>query len=418
MNNLNNNVNKVVCIIGLGYVGLPLACLVAEKGYNTHAIEINPMLIEQVRSYISPIKDASIQVRLDDLKKNNKKINVHMYDSVVGNIVRPRSHTNLDPQENFAEVDVFIVCVPTPVKEKGEPDLSYVISAAKQIKQYIKKNQLIVIESTIFPGTCEEVVIPILEESGLTAGVDFYISHCPERIDPGNKTWTLEKLPRVFSSLNEEGKKITKIFYESIIDASITELSTLKAAEATKVVENTFRDINIAFVNELAQSFDKLGIDVTEVIKGASTKPFAFMPHYPGCGVGGHCIPVDPYYLIARAKKSGFHHTFMELARNINKNMPDYTLERLKEGLKELNLDIKQAKIVLLGLAYKGNVDDMRESPAVEIMEKLCTLLNVNGINQENLKVYDPFLLKQSNVNSLNEALSSINVIFLASYHN
>ncbi len=387
-----------VAIIGLGYVGLPLACLVAEKGYTTYGIDTNPAIVDSVNNYKSHIKDASIQLRLGNLKKNNKHI--------------------ITDQENLDIINIFIICVPTPVREKEEPDLSYVMSAAKKIKNNLQKNQLIIIESTIFPGTCEEVVIPILEESGLKAGVDFHIAHCPERIDPGNKQWTLEKLPRVYSALNEAGKKVTREFYTSIIDAPLTELSSIKAAEATKVVENTFRDINIAFVNELAQSFDTLGIDVAEVIKGASTKPFAFMPHYPGCGVGGHCIPVDPYYLIARAKQSGFEHKFMELARNINKHMPYYTIERLKQGLKEAKLDLSRIKITLLGLAYKGNVDDWRESPAVEMQSLLISLLNENGNNSEtNLKVYDPLLLNQSNVQTLEEALTDVQVLVLATDH-
>lgn len=403
----NENIN--IGIIGLGYVGLPLACLVAQKGYKTYALEINPNIVKSVREYKSHIKDESIQMRLNLLKENNKQITVFHHDETI---------LNEEIQKTLKKIDIFIICVPTPVTEKGEPDLSYVTSAARKIKEHLRKNQLIIIESTIFPGTCEEVIIPIFEESGFKAGVDFHVAHCPERVDPGNKQWTLEKLPRVYSALNKAGKKLTRAFYESIIDAPLTELSSIKAAEAAKVVENTFRDINIAFVNELAQSFDTLGIDVTEVIKGASTKPFAFMPHYPGCGVGGHCIPVDPYYLIARAKQSGFEHRFMELARNINKHMPHYTLERLKQGLKEANLDINTIKIALLGLAYKGNVDDWRESPAVEIQSLLCNLLKENGNNPgENLKVYDPLLLKQSNVGNMQEALKGAEVIVLATDH-
>lgn len=404
--------NQRVAIIGLGYVGLPLACLVAEKGYTTYGIDTNPAIVDSIDNYKSHIKDASIQLRLDSLKENNKKIIPYSQD---------RINLSEELQKILKNIDIFIVCVPTPVKEKGEPNLSYIIYAAKKIKEYLKKDQLIIIESTIFPGTCEEVIIPILEESGLNAGIDFHIAHCPERIDPGNKQWTLEKLPRVYSALNETGKQLTREFYSSIIDAPLTELSSIKAAEATKVVENTFRDINIAFVNELAQSFDTLGIDVLEVIKGASTKPFAFMPHYPGCGVGGHCIPVDPYYLIARAKQSGFDHKFMELARNINKYMPHYTIERLKQGLKEANLDISTIKIALLGLAYKGNVDDWRESPAIEIQSLLIKLLDQNGNNSEtNFRVYDPLLIKQSfplDLRTVEEAIKGVAVIVLATDH-
>jgi len=264
----------------------------------------------------------------------------------------------------------------------------------------------VIIESTVFPGTIEEIVTPILKKSGKK----FFLAHCPERIDPGNKKYGVENLPRVVAGVDKESSNKAAKFYEKIIDAKITILSSVKAVEATKIMENTFRDINIAFVNEMAMSFDKAGIDILEVIKGASTKPFAFMSHYPGAGVGGHCIPVDPYYLIEKAKQMGFNHKFLGLARRINNNMPSYTVELLENELKILGKTITNSKIGVLGLSYKSGVDDLRESPALEIIQ----ILNKKNAN---LFVFDPWVKDKSNVNSLNELLIKSDYIILATDH-
>ncbi|GAG58958.1 unnamed protein product [marine sediment metagenome] len=274
----------------------------------------------------------------------------------------------------------------------------------------MNNKQIVIIESTVAPRTCREIAKPILEQSGFKIGKDIYLAHCPERIDPENKKWTIEKISRVIGAISNKGLEKATIFYESIIDAPIIKLSSIEAAEAIKIVENTFRDINIAFVNELAKSFDKLEIDVLEVIEGASTKPFAFMPHYPGCGVGGHCISIDPYYLIEKAKSKGFEHRFLELARSINKSMPEYTILRTIEGLNEIGRSIKNTKITVLGISYKPNIDDMRESPSFEIISKLKKM-------GAELKIYDPYLKELSTVNSLEDALCSECIVLITAHN-
>ncbi|MDP1688555.1 MAG: nucleotide sugar dehydrogenase [bacterium] len=255
------------------------------------------------------------------------------------------------------------------------------------------------------------MVIPILEkESGLKAGKDFFVAHCPERINPGDKNWTVENIPRVVGGLEEKSLGMAYEFYSSIITGQIKKMGSLKEAEAVKVVENSFRDINIAFVNELAMSFSKLGIDVVNVINGAATKPFAFMAHYPGVGVGGHCIPVDPYYLIDYAKQNGFEHDFLKLARKINSNMPKFTAERVALGLNEAKIVINGAKIAVLGLAYKSNIDDCRESPAFPLIKAL----EKYGAN---VVSYDPFVLNKSTVKSLDEAVKDSVAVVIATCH-
>ena len=368
---------KTVTIIGLGYVGLPLALLTAERGYKTYGIDIDKKIVDLTNKGISHIKDPDLE---KSLKKQKGKIIATTDVKVIKNS------------------DIVIICVPTPVDKTLHPDLNPIKGASHSISKNLKKGHLIIIESSINPGVTEEVVQPILEESGLKAGKDFYLVHCPERIDPGNKKWTIKNIPRVVGGINRESTKIAAEFYRSIIDAEILKLSSVKAAEATKIVENAFRDVNIAFVNELAKSFDNLGIDITEVIKAASTKPFAFMPHYPGAGVGGHCIPVDPYYLIERARQSGFSHKFLSLAREINDSMPFYTVERTIKALNEIGKSVKGTKICILGISYKKDVTDLRESPALKVIDLLKKL-------GANLELYDPFVPEKSTLKSLNDCL-------------
>jgi UDP-N-acetyl-D-glucosamine dehydrogenase len=311
--------------------------------------------------------------------------------------------------EELKQADVVLVCVPTPAV-KNKPDLSFIESACRELSTVLHKNQLVVIESTVYPGTVETIVKPLLEKSGLKAGKDFFLGHCPERIDPGNKRFTLEKIPRVLACLSKEGTARAKRFYDSIIGAEITLLSSVKAVEAVKVVENTFRDINIAFVNELAKSFDKMGIDLVEVIKGASTKPFGYMPFYPGPGVGGHCIPQDPYYLIERARQSGFKHRFLSLAREINEGMPRYVVSLVEDALEKLGLPVDGAKIAVLGVSYKPDIDDTRKSPALQI----TSLLKKRGAKP---KIFDPLVPRESTVNSIGDALDNCPVVVLATHH-
>ena len=365
-----------VAIIGLGYVGLPLALLLKKKRIDVIGIDTNKKKNELINQQISPIKGIILYEKIESTDDFNK----------------------------INDRDVIVVCVPTPINEENKPDFNPLINSAKEISKYFKENALIVIESTVSPGACEEIVKPILGKR------KYLLAHCPERIDPGNRKFNVENIPRVVGGVDKESLDKAYSFYKLIIDAEITKLSSLKAAEATKIMENSFRDINIAFMNEMAKSFDKLGIDILEVIKGASTKPFAFLPHYPGCGVGGHCIAVDPYYLIERAREDGFNHKFLLLAREINNSMPKYTVSKLLRGLREINKKIEDVKITVLGLAYKANIDDIRESPALKIIEELKKI-NANFI------AYDPYLLERSDAKKLDEALSS-DVLIIATSHN
>ncbi|NUQ57299.1 MAG: nucleotide sugar dehydrogenase [Candidatus Paceibacter sp.] len=381
--------SETVAVIGLGYVGLPLALIAAKKGYEVFGIDINKEKVELVNSGKSPFKDELAEREL-------------------------KAGTTMKAFADFAKVkesDIVVICVPTPVYENHMPDLRPVEGACRGIAPFVKKGQLIILESTVNPGVCDDIVIPILEkETNMKAGVDFYVAHCPERINPGDPKYNVENINRVVGSLEEKGLKMALDFYGSIITGTIKPMGSLKEAESVKVVENSFRDINIAFVNELAMSFAKLGIDIVNVINGCATKPFAFMAHYPGCGVGGHCIPVDPYYLIEYAKEKGFEHDFLRQARRINNHMPKFTVEQAIAGLNEKKKAINGAKVAVLGLAYKAGIDDSRESPSFEIIKHLKAV-------GANVASYDPFVLKQSTTQSLDEALDGAVAVIVATNH-
>jgi nucleotide sugar dehydrogenase len=278
------------------------------------------------------------------------------------------------------------------------------------VAKNLKKGSLVIIESTINPGVCEEIVKPIFEKAGHVIGKDVYLSHCPERINPGDPKWNVTNIPRVVGSFDELGLQKTLDFYRGIIGAEIMPMRTVREAEAVKIMENSFRDVNIAFVNELAKSFDLMGIDIVNVIRGAATKPFAFMAHWPGCGVGGHCIPVDPYYLIEKAKELNFDHKFLRVARAINNSMPAYTVELLQDALNKIQKSFKGTFIGILGVSYKANVGDLRESPALKIIK----LLEERGVAPY---VFDPYVSEKSNVASIGELLEKCEAIVVATDH-
>ena len=380
---------KAIAIIGLGYVGLPLALLADKKGYKVIGIDINFEKVELIKKRISSFIDENISVELQN--------------------------SSLEATTDFSkvkDVDIVVICVPTPVYHNHKPNLKSVESASRGIAPYLRKGQLIILESTVSPGISEEIVLPILEElSGFRGGEDFYLAHCPERINPGDKKWNVENIPRVVGSLEEKGLKKALNFYRSILISDVKPMNSLKEAEAVKIVENSFRDINIAFVNELAMSFSKLGIDVVNVIEGAATKPFAFMPHYPGCGIGGHCIPVDPYYLISYAKKNGFHHDLLSLARRINNGMPKFAVDKVVEGLNEKKVAVKGTEVAVLGLAYKANVGDCRESPSFDIIRHLNDLGAI-------VSTYDPYVLDKSTCKTIEEATKGAKAVVIATAHN
>jgi len=386
---MKKQLNKII-VVGLGYVGLPtLVAIDKTKKYEVLGFDVDKKKVDLIASGKSPIEDKEVSEYLI-----NNKLNVSSKEDILKG------------------AQIFIICVPTPVFDDYTPDYSIVEKATKTIAPYLAKGCHFVLESTVNPGTCEEIVQPILEKiSGLKAGVDFNLVHCPERINPGDPKWTIYNINRNIGSINKQfNREIAEVYRSFIPNALVNEVSSLKIAEATKIIENTFRDINIAYVNELAKSFDAMGIDLYETIKASSNKPFGFMPHYPGCGVGGHCIAVDPYYLIQRAALSGFDHRFLKLAREINNSMPEYAVEKLLLALNQINKPIKNTKITLLGLAYKANLGDQRESPALEIKNLLLEL-------EADLVVYDPFIKEGSTANSLQEAVSGAVAIVIATAH-
>ncbi len=380
--------NKKITVIGLGYVGLPLAILAEKKGYEVAGIVKTSKTAELINNRKTPFSDKSLQ---RDLK--NSQITVGI---------------NFEPVKNSS---VVIICVPTPITSDNKPDLSILKDAATNLAGFINPGQLIILESTVNPGISEEIVIPIIEKVfKKKCGRDFFFAHCPERINPGDKKWTINKIPRVVGGFDEKSRVMAEYFYNSILSTKVYNVAGLKEAEASKIVENAFRDINIAFVNELALSFQRLGIDVVDVINAAATKPFGFMPHFPGAGVGGHCIPVDPYYLIDYASKKGFKHDFLILARKINNSMPKYTVDLLLEGLREKKIKSESAKVLVLGIAYKAGIDDTRESPALKIIQ----LLKRNKIN---VKSFDPNVPLLSSFKTLDEALSFADSVIIATAH-
>jgi len=361
--------------VGLGYVGWPLALLARKKGYEVTGIDISAEKIAE---------------RAAEAKKHRIDLSQSF--------------------EPIRESDVVVVCVPTPVHENHEPDLDPLRAASESIAPHLKRGTLLLIESTVNPGVCEEIVLPLITKGSGLKAEDIYFAHCPERINPGDPEWHVGNIPRVVGALNAGSLRKAIAFYESILSGGVMPLTSLKEAEAVKMVENSFRDINIAFVNELAMSFSKLGIDVMNVIKGASTKPFSFMAHYPGCGVGGHCIPVDPYYLITYAKQNGFTHRFLAMARDVNNKMPQFTVERLLEVFEEKGVRPESARVAVLGIAYKPNIDDYRESPALVIND----LLQKKGVK---VIAYDPNVPHLSEAKNLKEALSGADAVVIATAH-
>jgi len=378
---------KTVAVIGLGYVGLPLAVRASEQGYTVIGFDTNQEKITLLNQGKSPIEDSFLEQ----------------------NITRFRFNATSDPKK-LEVADIFLICVPTPVDESFYPDLKPVITASELIAAHAKKGALVVLESTVNPGVSEEVVRPLFEKAGYTVGKDIYLAHCPERINPGDIKWNVTNIPRVVGSFDATGLNLAYEFYTSIVDGEIRKMKSIREAEAVKIVENSFRDINIAFVNELARSFDVLNIDVKDVILGAATKPFAFMAHYPSCGVGGHCIPVDPYYLIERAKQSGFDHKFLKIAREINNGMPAYTVELLQDALNQVKLPLNGTRVGVLGLSYKANIDDVRESPAFKVIKHLTK----HGAKVE---TFDPHVKKRSSMKTLEAILKKSEALVLVTDH-
>jgi UDP-N-acetyl-D-glucosamine dehydrogenase len=345
-----NSGKEVVGILGLGYVGLPLAREFANAGVKVLGFDIDEAKVKTLNSGKSILKHVPhAQV---------KAMVTGGCFSATTNMARPRT------------VDAILICVPTPLTANREPDMQYVENSCRVIGRYLRKNQLVVLESTTYPGTTRELMKPILEASGLNAGKDFHLAYSPEREDPGNKHYTTKTIPKVVGGLTDRCRDIACRLYGKAIVNTVP-VSTVEAAEATKILENVYRCINIAMVNELKMVFDRMKIDVWEVIKAASTKPFGFNAFYPGPGLGGHCIPIDPFYLTWKARQYGMPTRFIELAGEINTDMPGYVVMRTMEALNDRRKSLKGSKVLVLGLAYKKDIDDLRESPSIELIELL-----------------------------------------------
>jgi len=347
LKNKINNKKAHIAVIGLGYVGLPLALAFAEKGFKVLGIDTDTQRVERIRGLQSYITDVP--------------------SSLIARVVGKKLFLATTDFNLLAQVDVVIICVPTPLKRKYTPDISYILSAVRSVAKHLRKDMLVVLESTTYPGTTDELIKPELEKSGLKAGKDFHIAFSPERIDPGNKHFDVTEIPKVVGGLTPVCTSLSGLLYSQIIK-HVHQVSTCKAAEMTKLLENSFRIVNIGWINEIAQMCHALGIDVWEVIDAAKTKPFGFMPFYPGLGVGGHCIPEDPLYLYWKAKHYDFSCKFIKLAADTNTNMPAYAVTRLKEMLGK---SFKNAKILVLGVTYKKDVKDLRKSPSIRLIELL-----------------------------------------------
>jgi len=353
---LNNFLGKiesreaVIGVLGLGYVGLPLLVEFSKAGFRTIVFDIDAekgRLLKQGKSYIKHISED----RIKDVLNTGK---FEFYSDF-----------------NYAsKCDAVIICVPTPLTKQREPDMTYIVDSAEALAPFVRKDQLYCLESTTYPGTTDEVLKPILEKGGLKAGVDFYLAFSPEREDPNNKDFSTSTIPKVVGGYCKSSLEAAQAMYNTVICKTVP-VSSTAAAEATKLMENIFRCINIAMVNELKIIFDKMGIDIWEVINAAKTKPFGFMPFYPGPGLGGHCIPIDPFYLTWKAREFDYPTKFIELAGEINSAMPRYVVEKTLNALNDRKKTLNGAKVLIVGLAYKKNVDDIRESPSFKLWELL-----------------------------------------------
>src|SRR6476646_8862284 len=334
-------------VVGLGYVGLPLAVALAKSGFRTTGIDLDVRKIEAIRRGQSYIPDVA-----------------------TSDVTALTSSGKLDATADFsvvAELDTLNICVPTPLRKTKDPDMSYIVSAVESIAKYLRPGTLVSLESTTYPGTTDEVVQPLLEATGLKAGKDFFLAFSPERVDPGNPTFQTHNVPKVVGGLTPDCAKLAGALYGTAIE-TIVPVSSTRVAEMVKLLENTFRAVNIGLVNELALMCDKMNIDVWEVVDAAKTKPFGFMAFYPGPGLGGHCIPIDPFYLSWKAKQTGFDPRFIELAGHINGGMPHYVVDKVAEALNTRRKAVNGSRILVAGVAYKRDIDDMRESPAMDVM--------------------------------------------------
>jgi UDP-N-acetyl-D-glucosamine dehydrogenase len=341
----------ILGVIGLGYVGLPLAVEKARAAYKVIGFDVQPQKVDMVNQGINYIGD--------------------VVDEDLATIVEAGMLTATNDFSRISELDCVSICVPTPLDRYQQPDLSYVKSTAETIAKYMHRDMLIVLESTTYPGTTEELLKPILESSGLKCGTDFFLAFSPERVDPGNRIYKTKNTPKVVGGVTQTCTELAATLYENVLEAEVFRASSPAVAEMEKILENTYRNINIGLINELAMLCDKMGIDIWEVIEAAKTKPYGFQAFYPGPGLGGHCIPLDPYYLSWKAREYGFHTSMIEASMMINDRMPEYCVERAARILNKVNKPLNSSKVLVLGVAYKQDIDDYRESPAIKVINHL-----------------------------------------------
>ena len=355
-----------IAVIGLGYVGLPLATEFASRGFSATGFEVDEKKVADInagRSYIGDVGSELIKQSVDAGRLN--------------------ATTNFS---QLQECDAIIICVPTPLRKTKEPDVSFILAAAEEIKKHLRRGQLIILESTTYPGTTDEVLLPMLEEAGLRLDEDFLLAFSPERVDPGNPQFKTHNIPKVVGGVTDDSTEAAAALYSQIVN-DVHSVSSARVAEAAKLLENTFRAVNIGMANEMARLCYALNFDVWEVIRAAATKPFGFMPFYPGPGIGGHCIPLDPHYLSWKARQHGFDSRFIGLAEEVNSRMPDHVVQLVSDGLNDDRKAMNGARVLLLGVAYKKDIDDVRESPALSIIDRLRS----KGCD---VRYHDPFVEK------------------------
>jgi len=385
-----NNKQIIVGVIGLGYVGLPLAVEKAKAGYKTIGFDIQPekvKLVNEGHNYIGDVVDSDLK----DLVKNGM----------------------LSATSDFSfikDVDFIAICVPTPLDSYQQPDISYVKNSSIEISKYLKKGTVVVLESTTYPGTTEELIMPILEEgSGLKCGEDFYLAFSPERVDPGNLIYKTKNTPKVVGGVGKDATEVAATMYRHVLKGDVHEVSSPKVAEMEKILENTYRNINIGLANEMAIICDKMGINVWEVIDAAKTKPYGFQAFYPGPGLGGHCIPLDPYYLTWKAREYDYHTKLIETSGEVNNYMPQYVVERSSRILNRYKKALNGSRILILGVAYKQDIDDYRESPALKVIENFEKEGSI-------VDYYDPYIFEYKYKGDARQGLKEVNGCLLAEY--
>lgn len=385
-------------VIGLGYIGLPLAVEKAKAGFKTIGFDIQQKkvdLLNQGHSYIGDVADEELE----------KIIKSGMFKAV-------------SDYSEAASCDSICICVPTPLDEHQQPDISYVKKSAESLVPYMHKNMLVVLESTTYPGTTEELVKPILEKSGLVCGRDFYLAFSPERVDPGNSAYKIKNTPKIVGGCTPESTDIASAMYEMVLDAPVHKVSSAAVAEMEKILENIYRNINIGLVNELAMLCDKMNISIWEVIDAAKTKPYGFQAFYPGPGLGGHCIPLDPYYLSWKAREYGFHTSMIEASMMINDKMPEYCVDRVGRILNKFKKALNGSKILVLGVAYKQDIDDCRESPSIKLIRELIKVGAEVSFYDPNVKNFTDKNLSMTGLNELtSEAIEASDMVVIATAH-